>query len=249
MKHALFTSILALSLQTTAISNTIAHPQHEVTLHGDLRLISKNKLTETRPLEGYKISETFYGIGMPEGLNQEVIVLGGKTYIGKFSNLKYKAHKTNNLNLVFFASAHIPKWQKVIIPKDIKTFSAFQTYLANTAKTKGLDTKKGFMFRLEAEMESLKWFIVSGMGNLKPSALKSFLRQRILGGLESRKIEALGTYSEKLRGVASAPSTPMHMHFITIDEGKFFVGHIDNDFLIKSNATLYLPITPKRSKP
>jgi len=246
MKYLITISMLAVYLILTAFQAAYAHSPQELGLHGDLRLIAKNGLTEIKPLEAYQLDENFYGIGMPEGLDQEVIVLGGKVYTAEFKDFNYHTATVSDLNLVFFASAHVPEWQDIKIPSEIKTFGEFQDYLAKVALKHGFDTKKGFMFRLEAEMDNLKWFIVGGTGNLKPNPLKSFLRQRYLGGIENRTIEALGTYSEDLQGIASVPTSPMHMHFITIDDDKLFIGHIDNDFQIGDNATLYLPALERK---
>jgi hypothetical protein len=78
------------------------------------------------------------------------------------------------------------------------------------------------------------------MGNGVPNYLVSFLRSRYLGGLDDRKIEALGFYSPSHRGVLTNPNSNMHIHFRTTDE-KIFVGHINDSVIIKPGSYLLLP--------
>lgn len=219
-----------------------AHTPHELGLHGDLRLISKNALNQPKALEEFDKSEHLYGIGMPEGLDQEVIVIAGKAYSGYYVDSTYVAREIASSDLVFFVSSHIPDWMTLSLPEDVKTFDEFENYLKRIATDYGLNTTEGFMFRLQAEVQGLRWFIVGGIGNEAPNALSSFLRNRTMGGLENRTIDAIGTYSESLKGIASVPNSALHMHFITIDDKKLFVGHVDNELLFGDKATLYLPV-------
>lgn len=237
--------IILLLVIILGTGNAFSHSlTNQLNIHGDLRKISSNNLNEVKSFNFSIRDETLYGIGMPQGLDQEVLVLRGLAYTAGFDNFQYKTAETKDLDMAFFVFANIPVWQEIIVPDDIRDFNELETFIAQKSREAGFDLENGFPFRLVAKIKTLHWFVVGGMGNLEPTPLKSFLRQRILSGLEDRTIEAFGTYAEGLVDIASAPSTPMHMHFVTTDQKPLFIGHIDNALLLDGPVKLYLPIQP-----
>ncbi len=224
-----------------AFTHSITNQLH---IHGDLRKIANNSLNEAMSFKFSNRDKTLYGIGMPQGLDQEILVLRGTAYTSSFNNFQYETSKITDLDMAFFVFANVPRWQEITVPENIRDFNDLETFVDQESRKAGFDPERGFPFRLVAKIKALHWFVVGGMGNLEPTPLKSFLRQRVLGGLENRTIEAFGTYAKDLVGIASAPSTSMHLHFVTIDQKPFFMGHIDNDVLLDVGAKLYLPIQP-----
>lgn len=208
---------------------------------GDLRLIGANGLDRAKPFSAFAKEKHLYGVGMPSKLADELLVVDGKAYLGGFRSLSYQAEAVADFDVAFFAYAYVEAWQAIPVPDAVTTFEAFRDFVAEAARASGLDPERGFLFRLTADARGIHWFVVGGMGNLTPDPRASFLRQRHLGGIEDRSIEAVGVYAPPLRGIATAPDTPLHMHFRTLDEGALFVGHIDNAFLLRPGATLYLP--------
>ena len=136
--------------------------------------------------------------------------------------------------------AYVPSWTKIEIPDTVQTFADLETYIPKAAAHQGIKTSRPFPFRITGEVTALEWFVVNGMGNGVPNYLGSFFRARYLGGLDDRKIEGLGFYSNSHRGVLTNPQSNMHIHFKTTDE-PLFVGHINNSVLVKSGSYLLLP--------
>jgi hypothetical protein len=248
-----YTVILIISFLTSQslmahedfIQGVIEHSHYLETLQvksfGDLRFIRENQLTKSFPFSKIK-SDDLYGIGMPKGLDKELLVTSGNLYESFFDEHKYSAGiVTEDRDIAFMAYVNVSQWKTVILPKDIVTFAQLENALPELAKNVGIDSTVPFPFILRSEIDGLKWFIVDGMGNGKPNHLSSFLRSRYLGGLDSVEIEGVGFYSDKHKGIMSAPSSSMHIHFRTISE-PLFVGHIDNEVFLNQGATLQFPL-------
>ena len=212
----------------------------QVKSFGDLRLIRENKLTQSFPYSQIK-SDDLYGIGMPKGLDKELLITSGNLYEGSFDQNKYSAGIVkDDLDIAFLAYVNVRKWKTVVLPEGITTFSHLENALPELAKNAGINSDVPFPFILRSKVDGLKWFIVNGMGNGKPDYLSSFLRSRYLGGLDNVEIEGVGFYSEKHKGIMSAPNSSIHIHFRTISN-PLFVGHIDNEIFFIKGATLQFP--------
>ena len=136
-------------------------------------------------------------------------------------------------------------WHESPIPVAVSSFGEVIAYLREVALEHEL-AGSPFMFRILGHIEHLRWFVVNGMGNLRPDPQSSFLRSRYLGGLEDRQIEIVGFFGPSCQGVLSSLGSDAHMHFRTIDDGLPFVGHVDNEMELTAGAVLYLPVSPKR---
>ncbi len=247
-------AIFALMIIILASQNIMAHEdiiqgvmkhsyylkELQVKSFGDLRLIRENKLTQSFPFSKIK-SDDLYGIGMPKGLDKELLITSGDLYESFFDNHTYSAGIVKeDRDIAFLAYVNVKKWTTMKLPEDIMTFAQLESALPELAKSAGIDSTVPFPFILHAKIDGLKWFIVDGMGNGKPDHLSSFLRSRYIGGLNDIEIESVGFYSDKHKGIMSAPNSGMHIHFRTISE-PLFVGHIDNKMFLAKGATLQFP--------
>lgn len=215
-------------------------PTKPVQAIGDLRAIASNNLNNQVKFRSLTQKHHLYGLGMPPGLNAEILVLDGKAYLGQFKSFSYEVKELDNFDISFMVYAYVPSWTKMEIPNKVQTFAELEQYILKAAANQKIATARPFPFRLEGEVAALEWFVVNGMGNGVPNHLGSFLRSRYLGGLGDRKIEALGFYSPSHRGVLTNPNSNIHIHFRTTDE-KVFVGHINDSVIIKPGSYLLLP--------
>ena len=212
----------------------------QVKSFGDLRLIRENKLIPSFPFSKIK-SDDLYGIGMPKGLDRELLITSGDLYESFFDNHTYSAGIVKeDRAIAFLAYVNVKKWTTIRLSEDITTFAQLERALPELAKSASINSTVPFPFILHAKIDGLKWYIVDGMGNGKPNHLSSFLRSRYIGGLNDVEIEGVGFYSDKHKGIMSAPSSSMHIHFRTISK-PLFVGHIDNEMILVKGATLQFP--------
>ncbi len=207
---------------------------------GDLHLIRSNKLNQTLNFSQIK-AEDLYGIGMPEGLNSELLISAGDMFEGKFENHQYFAKKLDeDRKIAFLAYVNVKKWKAIDVPQGVVSFQQLEDVIPSLAKKAGINIAVPFPFILKSKVKGLRWFIVNGMGNGQPDFLSSFLRSRFLGGLENVDIEGIGFYSSQHKGILSSPSSNMHIHFRTLGDS-LFVGHIDNDILLEEGAEVLFP--------
>lgn len=241
----LILSINSLSAHEDFIKGVMSHSPYLKKQHlksiGDLRLIKSNELNKTLRFSQIK-SDDLYGIGMPKGLDTELLITSGTLYEGKFDKHKYTAHKLENedRDIVFLAYVNVKKWTTTVLPKEIVTFKQLEEVLPTLVKKAGINVDVPFPFILKTKVVELKWFIVNGMGNGKPNYLSSFLRSRYIGGLDDVEIEGVGFYSKNHKGILSAPSSSMHIHFKTINSS-LFVGHIDDEMILSEEAEVLFP--------
>lgn len=227
--------------QTATETNSLQiAPIEPVKAIGDLRLIASNNLNHKVEFSSLIDKPHLYGLGMPQGLNAELLVLNGTAYWGQFSSLSYQVKELDNFDISFMVYAYVPSWTKIEIPEIVQTFANLEQYIPKAAAVRGINTSQPFPFLLEGEVSSLDWFVVNGMGNGVPNYLGSFFRSRYLGGLSDRQITGLGFYSESHRGVLTNPKSNMHIHFKTTDK-KLFVGHINDSAIFKPGSFLLLP--------
>jgi acetolactate decarboxylase len=215
-------------------------PTEPVQAIGDLRLIAANELNNQVKFSSLTKKPHLYGLGMPQGLNSEILAMDGKAYVGKFSSFSYQVQELDEFDVSFMVYAYVPSWVKIEIPGTVKIFADLEYYLPEIAANQGLKTSRPFPFLIQGEVSALEWFVVNGMGNGVPNYLDSFFRNRYLGGLDDRTIEALGFYSDSHRGMLTNPQSNMHIHFKTTDE-KLFIGHINDSVTIKPGSHLLLP--------
>ena len=215
-------------------------PTEPVQAIGDLRAIASNNLNNRVEFRSLAKKPHLYGLGMPQGLNSELLVLDGKAYFGQFSSLSYQVKELDRFDISFMVYAYVPDWTKMEIPEAIQTFAELEQYIPKAAADRGIEISRPFPFRLIGKVSALDWFVVNGMGNGVPNYQGSFLRARYLGGLDDRSIDGLGFYSNSHRGVLTNPKSNMHIHFKTTDD-KLFVGHINDSLILKPGSHLLLP--------
>lgn len=207
---------------------------------GTLADIAQNRLNGRTPISTLKPSCNLWALGMPHGLSRELLVEDGKIMSGGYSDHQYVLDHPHDADAAFLIHACVREWTEVVIPASVQTFSDLERFVASAGQELGYNEDTPFAFRLSTKAKYLRWFVVGGMGNLQADPRSSFNRSRTLGGLDNVRIEALGFYSLRHRGIATNPQSNMHIHFRTL-ERKPFVGHLDDEILLEPGATLFLP--------
>jgi hypothetical protein len=208
---------------------------------GDLRQIAGNTLVGTVPLKEIISKPGAYGLGMVDGLSAELLVLDSEPMLGGFNGEAYEIVTPKEDLVAFGGFAVVRAWREFAIPTDIKSFADLERFVATEIGKTGRPLDQPTPFRIIAEVESLKWFIVGGMGDLKPTPRESFVGKIRRGTLENTSIEAFGFHSSAHRGIYTNPQSNMHTHFLTTGPSAPFIGHIDDSVALKTGAKLFLP--------
>jgi hypothetical protein len=224
------------------LSLTAAWPSfaQDMTFVGDLRQIGTNTLNGSKPLRQLLATPHTYGLGMVAGLEGELLVIDSNAKLGRFKDGAYAILEPMEDLVAFGAFATVPNWQSLPIPLDVKSFKDLETYIAGQIARLHPGRVIATPFRLVGTAQSLKWFVVGGMGDLKPTPRESFVAQLKRGVLQDRAISAFGFYNPGPRGITTNPASSMHAHFETTS-GPPFVGHIDDEIVFAPGAELLLP--------
>jgi hypothetical protein len=210
---------------------------------GNLRDIATGQLDGRVPLSALPGTGPLWALGMPNGLNRELLVEAGRISSSSFADrqrLEVRHHVS--IEAAFLVYARVPSWCSVALPPEVVDFATLQTFVGEAAARTSFDAEQAFPFRLRARARTLRWFVVGGPGNQTPTARGSFERARVLGGLDDTSIEALGFYSRRGRGTISNPHSDMHIHFRTTS-GPAFIAHLDDEITFEAGAVLLLPET------
>jgi hypothetical protein len=218
---------------------------------GDLRRIATSSLKGSSSLAELLQQEHVYAIGMPHGLNRELLVLDSKAYHSYFDDdLTYRVEEISDANVAFLGYAVVPAWAEYRIPDDVREFAHLETWIADFSLSIGLDQSSGpIPFKIVAEAWGLRWFVVGGEGNGQPTPRDAFLRSKFQGGLNDCSFEGFGFYTKNHRGnvpehpMATSPVSDVHMHFRTTTEhkGRPFLAHLDDHVLLKPGGRIYFP--------
>jgi putative intracellular protease/amidase len=222
----------------------------EVNNIGELKQLATSQLNGKVALKSLLKNKPLYGLGMPTGLDAEMLILANKPYIGGFRDMAYRYPIANsadmdNPTISFMVYSYVDKWQSFKLPDDIQTYEKLEAYLPQLAEKYGVDNQKPFPFLISGDADFLQWFVVNGTGNETPNVQTSFLRGRFLGGLNDVSFEGLGFYSTKHQGIFTSPKNNMHIHFKTMspqNKQSVFVGHLDGNIQLKKGAIIKLPV-------
>ncbi|WP_394842107.1 hypothetical protein LZC95_34145 [Pendulispora brunnea] len=223
-------------------SATSAAPLRDSGVHsvGDLRRIATNELNGSVLITALEGQGPLWAIGMPHGLDREVLVLGDQVHLGQYAGLAYSRSDGPLPPVAFLVYARVPRWCSVDIPANVVSFQDLEKFVPEAARAAGVDPSRALPFRIEASARSLRWFVVGGTGTGLPDPHVSFMRERRLGPLGEHAIAALGFYVGGEKGVLTNPVSRIHVHFVTSDAQRF-VAHLDDDLALAPGGKLLLP--------
>ncbi|WP_394831465.1 hypothetical protein LVJ94_33625 [Pendulispora rubella] len=209
---------------------------------GDLRRIATNELNGSVSVGALEGQGPLWGIGMPHGLDREILVLGDRVHLGQYAGLSYSRSDGPLPPVAFLVYARVARWCSVDIPSNVVSFQDLEAFVPEAAHAAGVDASRALPFRIEAKVRVLRWFVVGGAGTGFPDPHASFLRERRLGPLGERTIEALGFHVAGEKGVLTNPVSHIHVHFVTSDSERF-VAHLDDDLALAPGGRLLFPAT------
>lgn len=225
-------AILSLAAAASTPKKTEADSP-SVEIVGTLANIAQNQLDGRVAVSTLQNEGNLWAIGMPSGLDRELLVEGGKITRGGFVDHHYVLDHPHDVEVAFLVHARVSAWVELPIPETVTTFAELERFILKVGIERGFEGDQPFPFRLSAKVKYLRWFVVGGMGNLANDPSASFAQSRVLGGLDNVNIEALGFYSRLHRGIVTNSRSDMHIHFRTTTGSKPFVAHLDDEILLE----------------
>jgi acetolactate decarboxylase len=194
----------------------------------------KGELQGKISLDTIKNKKGLYGLGPNAFLEGEILISDGKTYLSKVtSDSTMMVEQKNKVNAPFFVYANVNEWEKIPLPKHIKTISDLEQYI--DSKTK--DKKRPFAFKLEGLVENSIIHVQNLPKDTKVSSPEEAHQGQINYHLDETDVEIIGFFSTEHQGVFTHHDSFLHMHLITKSLEK--MGHLDD--VSFSDMILFLP--------
>jgi len=178
-----------------------------------------------------------FGVGAVAGLDGEITVYQGKSYVTKVRGKDYTMDHGHEHGAVFAVWTQQSKWREEPVPAEVKGYRQLQDFVKARAVAAGIDVSKPFPFQLAGAPAEVKWHINVDLTEGKPIDSQLFAKSKANYIAKNQPMDIIGFYSEKHPGVfisAYAPAIPkesglknaIHIHLVSRD-GKA-AGHIDN---------------------
>jgi Alpha-acetolactate decarboxylase len=170
------------------------------------------------------------GVGAVADARGEITIVDGKAIVSYGAAPGHPPPASETAMLL--ATATVRAWQEIPVGRDVAP-AELESFLAEQAKSRGIDPEKSFPFRLRGTVTSYVMHVIKGPGSGHPPLAQDTQKGDALAGL------VVGLYvAPQLVGVATHPGERTHSHWVSDD--RTATTHLDA-WGIKSGAVLLLP--------
>lgn len=186
--------------------------------------------------------KNLYAVGPLENLSGEIMIWNGKVLTSFMNDKSVKVETNPNAKAVFFVWANVEKWREIIVPNTIKTYDELEEFIAESAEKMNLNSTEPFPFLLKGKFQTVEWHIndYKSDGTKLTREKHDLLKYKTKS--ENKKLEMLGFYSTKHKGIFTHHTRTTHIH--ATDKKRSFVGHVD-EFTLNGNIKIFLPEVKK----
>ena len=175
----------------------------------------------------------FFGVAALEELRGEAAIVDGSLTVSKVNEngeLLAVTEDADQLQATMLAGGYVDAWHEIRIEQDVSA-SDFDTFLAKTAKSAGIDIEQPFLFALEGEFTNVRLHVINGACPVHarmqkqemPEEHKPFeMEETLVSGT------LVGVYAKDAVGKLTQPATETHRHLVFADaNGTKQVGHVE----------------------
>lgn len=178
-----------------------------------------------------------YAVGPLEGLAGEITVLDGRPTISTVEGSVFRTHASLDHGAAFLVWTHAADWKPVPLSGSVRTLEQLEAYLPGAAGAAGQDGAAPLAFRLEGNIESLNYHVLSPPAHTPPT-FEDHEKSKVHSSVAAGTVRMVGFYSTEHRGVFTPGTSAVHVHFVT-DDGRL-AGHVEG-FTLAPGAILLLP--------
>jgi len=182
------------------------------------------------------------GIGAPEGLAGEIVVLNGETWVGQAdangrAETRYPAPP--DAMATFLAMATVPRWVDSLTDGRL-SLDGLEHSVRAAAEKNGLDTKAPFPFVVKGRFSSVKLHILNGRCPFAPSQPDDDpTHDPIRVQTDATQGVLVGFYYDGKPGVLTHAGKKLHVHAVLQDE-HHTVGHVEA-VSVEAGAVIRVP--------
>lgn len=209
---------------------------------GTLREALRDGETQARVQLQDIASPHLVAVGAVAGLDGEITILDGKSYI---SQVRMDTIRTTTNNAKVAATilfgAEVPRWNQQTLAAPIKA-DELDAFILAKAKAAGLDTEKPFPFVLEGELLDLQIHVLAGECPIRARLLDKKMESPPMEQHFARtKGHLIGIHASHGGGVITHHGATTHIHALVEQDGEqVMTGHCEQAG-IAAGATLRLP--------
>ena len=194
----------------------------------------KGQLEGTIALDS--LQGNYYGVGPLEFLRGELLMFNGKIIASSaISDSTMKVEEVAKANAPFFVYAEVSHWKEIKLPDSITTLKILESYLL----TINQPVQEPFVFMLNGTINEAIIHVVNLPVGKHVSSPQEAHEGQVNYILKNEKIDLVGFFSTKHKGIFTHHDSNVHMHLITRDQKK--MGHLDNLKFTSNALTLLLP--------
>ena len=213
--------------------------EYKVAYKGALKdIMHKGDISAKINLSFFEEKNHIYALGAIENLKGEIQIFNSKPFntIVIDNTLTFDNSFKNKATLLVYAS--VEKWNKIIIPENISTYTKFEEYIENTARINHINTDEPFPFLIEGTAQSFNWHVIDWKDDDMHHTHEKHKTSGLYGTINNSQVEMLGFYSNAHHTIFTHHTTNMHIHVKTAD-GEV-AGHVD-DMILGKEMILKLP--------
>ncbi|WP_340199940.1 acetolactate decarboxylase [Ascidiimonas sp. W6] len=176
------------------------------------------------------------GLGPEAFLTGELLVIDGKSYVGRVAtDTSMAIGQTFDVKAPFFVYSYVAEWEKESIPKTLKSLTDFENWLDLKIQNEG----KPFAFKLTGSIKSAKIHLQNLPEGTQVSSPAEAHQGQQTYSVADKEVTVLGFFSRAHQGVFTHHDSFIHLHLITKDLS--LMGHVDSLVFGNSPITLHLP--------
>jgi acetolactate decarboxylase len=207
--------------------------QRETIMNGKLAAAIDVKTLAGRP--------HLYGIGPIEQLRGEVTIANSRPALARVApDGSAKVTESFETGAPFLVWAEVPRWHRIPIPADIRSFADLERFVPKAAAAARLDADTPFPFLVDGREELIEFHILNRIGD-GPHNLDIHKKIQVSFELEKAEATIVGFHSTRHRGIFTPADSNIHIHFQTPDNRQS--GHIQK-LQLGGGAILSVPAAP-----
>jgi acetolactate decarboxylase len=206
---------------------------------GQRETITNGKLAAVLDLKTLAEIPHLYGVGPFEQLRGEVTIADSRPALARVApDGTVEVTQSFAIGVPFFVWAEVPRWRRVPIPADIRSFIELEHFVPKAAAEAGLDAELPLPFLVGGHEDLIEFHIVNRIGD-GPHNMELHKTIQIPFALEKVEATIVGFHSTKHRGIFTPGDSNIHIHFQTPDNRQS--GHIQK-LEFGRGAILSLPV-------
>jgi acetolactate decarboxylase len=191
-------------------------------------------------LETLRHCAHLYAVGPVEHVRGEISIFDSTPFIARVRDGAIEIDHGWGEGACFLVWAQVPAWREVRLTVRAE-LADLEAAMVSAGVACGLDVSRRFPFRLRGRAEAVVFYVLDKRDGL-PHTAELHERAKVRYTVEDERIEVVGFYSDRHRGIFTPKDANVHMHMKTADGRRS--GHVEA-IRLAAGSTVGLPDSPR----